>query len=87
MQRDLLLVTEMIDVATQAIALVGTDDAVTIAHERQHQDALLWNSCRKASSASPHRMEAKIVGIGNDRSQNIGYVHSSSNRPPVHAPE
>ena len=43
MQRDLLLVTEMIEAATQAIALVGGDDAETIANDRQRHDALLWN--------------------------------------------
>ena len=43
MQRDLLLVTEMIEAAIQAIALVGDDDAETIANDRQRHDALLWN--------------------------------------------
>lgn len=43
MQRDLLLITEMIDSAAQAIALVGSDDVATITTDRQRHEALLWN--------------------------------------------
>ena len=40
MQRDLLPVIEMIEVANQAIARVGDDDAETIANDRQRHDRL-----------------------------------------------
>jgi uncharacterized protein with HEPN domain len=52
MQRDLLLISEMIDAASQAIALVGGDDAATISADRQRHEALLWNFTVLGEAAS-----------------------------------
>lgn len=43
MRRDLLLLGEMIEAATQAAALVADTDLETLAADRQRRDALLWN--------------------------------------------
>ncbi|MGQ0519592.1 MAG: HepT-like ribonuclease domain-containing protein [Actinomycetota bacterium] len=43
MRRDLLLLGEMIDSATEAVALVAGADLETLAADRQRSDALLWN--------------------------------------------
>jgi len=44
MQRDVLLISEMIDAAEQARSLVAdTDDLVTLGDDRRRRDALLWN--------------------------------------------
>ena len=43
MQRDLLLVAEMIDAAEQAMSLVAGTTLVELERERQRRDALLWN--------------------------------------------
>lgn len=43
MQRDRLLIEEMIDAAEQAVSLVGNADVETIEADRQRRDALLWN--------------------------------------------
>jgi uncharacterized protein with HEPN domain len=43
MQRDVLLLTEMIDAAEQAQALADGVTAEDLAADRQRRDALLWN--------------------------------------------
>jgi uncharacterized protein with HEPN domain len=43
MQRDVLLLTEMIDAAEQAQALADGVTADDLAADRQRRDALLWN--------------------------------------------
>jgi uncharacterized protein with HEPN domain len=43
MRRDLLLITEMIDAAEQAIALAGEVELVALEGDRRRRDALLWN--------------------------------------------
>jgi uncharacterized protein with HEPN domain len=43
MQRDVLLLTEMIDAAEQAQALADGITADDLAADRQRRDALLWN--------------------------------------------
>jgi uncharacterized protein with HEPN domain len=43
MQRDVLLLTEMIDAAEQAQALADGITAEDLAADRQRRDALLWN--------------------------------------------
>ncbi len=43
MQRDLLLLREMIDAAEQARALVAGRTASEVDNDRQRHDALLWN--------------------------------------------
>jgi uncharacterized protein with HEPN domain len=43
MRRELLLIGEMIDAATQAQSLVADTDLDTLQADRQRRDALLWN--------------------------------------------
>lgn len=43
MRRDLLLLEEMIEAASQARLLVANTDLRTLAADRQRRDALLWN--------------------------------------------
>lgn len=43
MQRELLLIAEMIDAGTEAHRLVRGTDLETLAGDRQRRDALLWN--------------------------------------------
>jgi len=43
MQRDLLLIEEMIEAAIQAQALVADADIEAFEQDRQRRDALLWN--------------------------------------------
>jgi uncharacterized protein with HEPN domain len=43
MQRDVLLVAEMIDAASQAQSLVAEVDLTELTQDRQRRDALLWN--------------------------------------------
>lgn len=43
MRRELLLISEMIDAAEQAQALVSGVDRSMLASDRQRHDALLWN--------------------------------------------
>jgi len=44
MQRDVLLISEMIDAAEQARSLVAdADDLAVLADDRRMRDALLWN--------------------------------------------
>lgn len=43
MQRDLLLIAEMIEAAEQAQALVHGVDLAALDRDRQRRDALLWN--------------------------------------------
>jgi uncharacterized protein with HEPN domain len=43
MQRDILLLTEMIDAAEQAQHLVGDFAVNELEADRQRRDALLWN--------------------------------------------
>jgi uncharacterized protein with HEPN domain len=43
MQRDLLLLAEMIEAATQAMVLVTGTGAEALAADRPRRDALLWN--------------------------------------------
>ena len=43
MQRDVLLVSEMIAAAEQAQALVADVDVAGLGEDRQRRDALLWN--------------------------------------------
>lgn len=43
MQRDLLLIAEMIEAAEQAQALVYGVDLAALDRDRQRRDALLWN--------------------------------------------
>ncbi len=43
MRRELLLIGEMIDAATQAQSLVAGTDLDTLRADRQRRDALLWN--------------------------------------------
>ncbi len=43
MQRDVLLVSEMVAAAEQAQALVADVDLAGLGEDRQRRDALLWN--------------------------------------------
>jgi uncharacterized protein with HEPN domain len=43
MQRDALLISEMIEAARAACSFVGGLDASEVAADRQRRDALLWN--------------------------------------------
>lgn len=43
MRRELLLIGEMIDAASQALSLVAGIDLESLAADRQRRDALLWN--------------------------------------------
>lgn len=43
MQRDALLLGEMIDVAEEAIAIASENDRTSLAADRRQHDALLWN--------------------------------------------
>jgi len=43
MQRDLLLVAEMIDAAEKAVEIVGVLDAADLEADQLRRDALLWN--------------------------------------------
>jgi uncharacterized protein with HEPN domain len=52
MQRDLLLLREMIDAAEQAAALVAGRSASEIDGDRQRRDALLWNFTVLGEAAS-----------------------------------
>lgn len=43
MQRDLVLVAEMIEAAERVVEIVGASDAAAIEADRLRRDALLWN--------------------------------------------
>ena len=43
MRRELLLLAEMIEAATQAASLVADTDLEALSGDRQRRDALLWN--------------------------------------------
>jgi uncharacterized protein with HEPN domain len=43
MQRDLVLVAEMIDAAEKAVEIVGVLDAADLEADQLRRDALLWN--------------------------------------------
>lgn len=43
MQRDILLIAEMLDAATQAQSLAADVDLADLTDDRQRRDALLWN--------------------------------------------
>ncbi len=59
MQRDLLLIAEMIDAATQAQALVGDSTVAAVAGDRQRRDALLWNFTVLGEAAAQVSQELK----------------------------
>jgi uncharacterized protein with HEPN domain len=52
MQRDVLLLTEIIDAAEQAQALANGLSAEGLAADRQRRDALLWNFTVLGEAAS-----------------------------------
>jgi type II secretory pathway pseudopilin PulG len=59
MQRDVLLLTEMIDAAEQAQALANGVSAEDLAADRQRRDALLWNSTVLGEAAGQLTDEVK----------------------------
>jgi len=52
MRRELVLLTEMIEAAEQAQALVAGTDVEALAADRQRRDALLWNFTVLGEAAS-----------------------------------
>lgn len=59
MQRDVLLIAEMIDAATQAQSLVAGVDLPDLTEDRQRRDALLWNFTVLGEAASRVTGEVK----------------------------
>jgi uncharacterized protein with HEPN domain len=59
MQRDRLLVTEMIDAATRAIDLVSDLDLEQLEADRDRRDALLWNFTVLGEAATQVSTELK----------------------------
>jgi uncharacterized protein with HEPN domain len=59
MQRDVLLIAEMIDAATQAQSLVADADLPALMEDRQRRDALLWNFTVLGEAASRVTDEVK----------------------------
>ncbi len=59
MQRDVLLVAEMIDAATQAQSLVAGVALEELTDDRQRRDALLWNFTVLGEAASRVSHEVK----------------------------
>lgn len=59
MQRDVLLIAEMIDAATQAQSLVAGVDLPALAEDRQRRDALLWNFTVLGEAAARVNAEVK----------------------------
>lgn len=59
MQRDLLLIGEMIEAAEQAHALVAGVDLAALEADRQRRDALLWNFTVLGEAAAQLDAEVK----------------------------
>lgn len=59
MQRDLLLLAEMIDAAEQTQLLVADVEAEELAKDRQRRDALLWNFAVLGGAAAQVSQELK----------------------------
>lgn len=59
MQRDILLIAEMIDAATQAQSLAADVDLPDLTEDRQRRDALLWNFTVLGEAASRVTHEVK----------------------------
>ena len=59
MQRDVLLIAEMIDAVTQAQSLVAGVDLPALAEDRQRRDALLWNFTVLGEAAARVSVELK----------------------------
>jgi uncharacterized protein with HEPN domain len=59
MRRELLLIGEMIDAATQAQSLVAGTDLEALQADRQRRDALLWNFTVLGEAATQHDDEVK----------------------------
>ncbi len=55
MQRDLLLLGEMLEAAEQAQALAADVSLDSLGSDRQRRDALLWNFTVLGEAASPAR--------------------------------
>ena len=58
MQRDVLLIAEMIDAATQAQSLVAGVELPALVEDRQRRDALLWNFTVLGEAAA--RVDAEV---------------------------
>jgi uncharacterized protein with HEPN domain len=64
MQRDSLLLGEMIDAAEQAIGIASSTALETLEADRRQRDALLWNFTVLGEAAFPvvHRIEEAQPG-------------------------
>ncbi len=60
MRRELVLLTEMIDAAEQATALVAGVDLTAVEADRQRRDALLWNFTVLGEAAAQLPAEVKV---------------------------
>jgi len=59
MRREVLLIAEMIEAATEARTLVFDADLIALSEDRQRRDALLWNFTVLGETASQLDEEVK----------------------------